>query len=182
MKLVSAKSMSGMAASAALVLTSFVGLAAPASAQWGYDPYYYRRDRGISIGDVLTGVILVGTVVTIANQIGKKERRNDDRYERRDRERTRGDDRYEDRRGEAPRYQPNDGRYQAGTGTGDRSMNDAVDRCLDRARSPEARVDSVLRRGSGWEVAGTMDAVTNGVRFVCEVAGDGAVVRFQNQT
>ncbi len=178
------KSFPALAASAALVVTSFTGLVAtPASAQWGYDPYYYRRDRGVSIGDVLTGVLIVGTVVTIASHIGKNNRRDDDRRER---ERTRGEDRdwrdgrYDDRRGDGPRYQPRD-RHDEGAPAANRSMNDAVDRCLERARNPGASVESVQRRGTGWEVSGMMDPdAASPLRYVCEVAGDGAIVRFQN--
>lgn len=175
------KKLSLSAASAAMLVTSVSGLmATPASAQW-YDPYYYRRDRGISIGDVLTGVLIIGTVATIAGQINKKDRRDDREDDRR--ERTWGDGDYRDTRADDRRY--DDRRYddrrggdRASYGTGD--MTRAAELCLERARAPYAEVTNARRIGQGWLMNGTLDnRAQPAISFDCEVSADGRITRYQ---
>jgi hypothetical protein len=60
-------------AAAAAMMT--VGLAAPADAQY-YDRSHrdYRYDRGISAGDIITGVAVLGGIAAIASALGRDNR------------------------------------------------------------------------------------------------------------
>ncbi len=55
---------------------------AAASAQSRYD--YHDRDRGISVGDIIAGAVVIGGIAAVAGAIGRggNDYRNDDRYYR----------------------------------------------------------------------------------------------------
>lgn len=153
-------------AAAALGAAAFVVTALPVSAH-GYGSYRYR-DRGIDAGDVVAGVVVLGTIAAIANSA-----KNRDRYERRypSRERYPEDARYRGRyeeRDYRSDYRPN---YRDADGA--RGMERAVDMCIDEIEQDRDRVDTVdhaARNAQGWKVAGTM---RSGSGFSCEIDNDG---------
>ena len=118
----------------------------------GYRGYRgHRRHRdGISGGDVLAGILVIGGIAAIASAASKNNR--DRRYEDRDyrNENARYDDRRADTRG-------ND-RYDRGTG----DMESAINVCSDAAERQAGRdarvsaIESVVRDGEGWRVEGEL--------------------------
>ena len=153
---------------AAIVLTS-VGLSAvPAEARgrhhggWGY------RDRdNISTGDVLGGLLIIGTIAAIASSVGKdkRERAPDYRY----------DPPYRDNRQDVPRYEPDTqnqpvpGAY--GRGEVESRAADACGWAVEAEMGDDARVDSVTGtepNNGGWYVTGTASRSGGDVRsFGC---------------
>lgn len=113
--------------------------------------YRYRRHRGVSAGDVLTGVLILGGIAAVANA-AKGSR---DRYPRRDTrypDPRRGDYRYDDARG----------------------IDRAVSMCvgeIERNARVET-VDTVNRNASGWSVSGSL---YNGQPFSCSIGEDGRI-------
>lgn len=131
-----------------------------------YYPYGYRRYRRSTAADILTGVVILGTVAAIANAASKNNRDRDERYRDRD-YRYRDNDyrdrdaRYRDRRG--------DSRYDESRG-----IDRAVEMCVREVERDARvdRVDSVERDGEGWEVEGRL---YNGEQFSCEIGSDGRI-------
>lgn len=134
------------------------GYYGPRSSRYGRYPYRYRHRDRVDAGDVIAGVLVLGTIAAIASSASKAKK--DDRDRRTER---RSDDRrWDDRRAEDRR---DDGRYddRAGVvradGTGD-AMARAVDACGWAAESDagrDARVDAingVRRDGPAWIVTG----------------------------
>lgn len=119
---------------------------------------WHRRDR-IDGGDIVAGVLVLGTIAAIAsaaNSNRDREYRYPQRYpvpsERYD---------YRDR--------PVDSRYDS-----DRGLDRAVDVCA-REVGRTGRidmVDAVQRSGDGWRVSGTL---ATGAPFSCSVGSDGRV-------
>ena len=72
------KLLAGTAGAAALALTA----ASPAQAQsWGYDRYdYYDRDRGIDVGDIATGIAVVGGIAALISAFDGNDRYDYGRY------------------------------------------------------------------------------------------------------
>lgn len=128
--------------------------------EWG-DYRRHRRHRdGISGGDILAGILVIGGIAAIASAASKKDR--DRRYEERDyRSENR---RYEDR----PTAERDDDRYDRGTG----DMELAINACFDAAErqaGDDARVSavqSVVRDGAGWRVEGEL-ANSDQRTFLC---------------
>ena len=178
---------SALAASAALVLTSFspamaapghggVAIATPvdiAALGWsaeretangwgGYRGYRgHRRHRdGIDGGDILAGILVIGGIAATASAASKKDR--DRRYE--DRDYRSENPRYDDRRADE-RYDERDDR-----GSGD--MQSAINACTDAAERQAGRdarvsaIQSVIRDGSGWRVEGDL-ANSDRRTFLC---------------
>lgn len=153
---------------AAIVLTSVGFSAVPAEARsrhhggWGY------RDRdNISTGDVLGGLLIIGTIAAIASSVGKdkRERAQDYRY----------DPPYRDDRQDSPRYEP-DVRNDAVPGAYDRGEAEsrAADACgwaVEAEMGDDARVDSISDtqpNNGGWYVTGTASRLGGEVRsFGC---------------
>lgn len=120
----------------------------------------YRRDRGyrghrrhrdgISGGDILAGILVIGGIAAIASAASKNNR--DRRYEDRD-YRSENQD-YDDRRTDAR----DDSRYDRGTG----DMEAAINACSDAAERQAGRdarvsaIESVVRDGEGWRVEGIL--------------------------
>lgn len=137
----------------------------PADTAWDKDSenaenhrrYRYRRHRGVSAGDVLTGVLILGGIAAIANSTSRK---SDRRYR---------DDRY---RTSDPRYrQRTNDRRTSNSGAG---IDRAVDMCLAEIER-DVRVESVDgadRTGSGWNVTGRL---YNGDGFNCRIGNDGKI-------
>ena len=113
--------------------------------------YRYRRHRGVSAGDVITGVLILGGIAAVANA-AKGSR---DGYPRRDTrypDPRRGDYRYDDARG----------------------IDRAVSMCvgeIERNARVET-VDNVNRNASGWSVTGSL---YNGQPFNCSIGEDGRI-------
>ena len=118
--------------------------------------YRHRRDRGVSAGDVLAGVLIIGGIAAVASAATKSRRDDrDGRY--RD-----TNYRYPDRRG--------DSRYAAG----DSGLDRAVSMCM-RELERDVRVDTVdhvRRTGEGWVVSGRL---YNGDGFNCRIDNRGRV-------
>lgn len=117
----------------------------------------YRYRRGVSAGDVLAGVLIIGGIAAIANSAKRSE---DRRY--RDREYRYPDNRYPDRRDD---YRQD---YDA------RGIDRAVEMCANEVER-NARIDSVdtvNRTGQGWQVTGSL---YNGEGFTCSIGQDGRI-------
>ncbi|MDG5750894.1 hypothetical protein P8R33_07245 [Qipengyuania sp. XHP0211] len=115
--------------------------------------YRYRRHRGVSAGDVLAGVLIIGGIAAIANAAKNSD---DRRY--RDR-----DYRYPDQRRDDYRQD-----YDA------RGVDRAVEMCADEVER-NARIgsiDTVNRTASGWQVTGSL---YNGDGFTCSIGQDGRI-------
>lgn len=126
--------------------------------------YRYRRHNHVDAGDVLAGVLILGTIAAIASSTSRAERQRRDDYRDRDYRRDDYRDRpydYRERRG--------DSRYDGGSG-----INNAVSMCVSRIER-DVRVDSVdnvERTGEGWRVSGSL---YNGERFTCRIDSNGRV-------
>lgn len=146
-------------------------VATPASAH-GWRRYH---DRGVDAGDVLAGVLILGTIAAVASAAGqanKDKQARDYRYP---------GDRYPDDGG----YREEESRYGDPRGGDDAqgpgwrsggSMDGAVDTCaqeLERGDRRIGRVDGVGRDGDGWRVDGSL---RDGRAFSCTVE-DGRVRR-----
>lgn len=127
--------------------------AAPAEARgWGGRHY---RDR-VDIGDVLTGVLIIGGIAAIAN--AAKNRENTRGYPL-----PRSDDGY--------RYRTPGG-YERSDGRG---MDRAVDMCVDEVERRSGRVASVdgaNRNADGWQVSGELE---RGAGYSCRIGNDGRI-------
>ncbi len=124
-----------------------------------------RRHRDdVSVGDVLTGVLIIGGIAAIASAAskGSRDRQQQDTY-----------------RYPAPESRSDSGRYgepvpQRSWGS-ERNIDRAVDACVAEVERGERRVetvDSVGRNGDGWRVSGQ---VSGGRGFNCSVDRDGRV-------
>ncbi|HVR92121.1 MAG TPA: hypothetical protein VHG29_13655 [Novosphingobium sp.] len=156
-----------------VILHSAVGN--PAAAQtanehrsWG--GWGGRRHRDdVSVGDVLTGVLIIGGIAAIASAASKsnRDRNRDDTY------------RYPNRD-----WRSQSGRYgepvpQRSWGN-DRNIDRAVDSCVSEVErgtgnSGERRVetvDTVARESDGWRVSGQ---INGGGTFSCTVGRDGTI-------
>ena len=111
---------------------------------------HYRHHRGPSLGDVLTGVLIIGGIAAITNNT----KRSDDR-------RYRDRDYRDDRR--------DDARWDDGRGI-DRAVSMCVD-AVDRDERVET-VDRADRTARGWQISGTL---SSGAGFSCEIGNDGRV-------
>ncbi|NVD44083.1 hypothetical protein [Qipengyuania atrilutea] len=107
------------------------------------------RDRGTSVGDVLTGVLIIGGIAAIANA-ATKNRDRDYRYPERD-------ERYRD----YPR-------------TRDSGLDNAAELCLAEIERDQRveNVDSVERTAEGWFVRGRL---YDGAPFTCVIGPDGRI-------
>ena len=128
-------------------------------AGWGWGGGYRDRHhrRGSSVGDILTGVLILGTIAAVANAANRaRERRSyPERYPHPDRFPQ------PDRRGD---YRPN----------GPQGLEGAADMCLREVeRDARAReVSRVERNAGGWLVTGSM---ADGAAFSCSIGGDGRI-------
>jgi hypothetical protein len=133
-------------------------LAMPVAAEargWGGRHY---RDR-VDVGDVLTGVLILGGIAAVASAASKNNR-----------ERTRG----------YPVPYPRDDEYRYRTpGTYDRSesrgIDRAVDMCVAEVEERSGRVgsvDSANRDAGGWQISGELE---NGRAYSCAIDNDGRI-------
>lgn len=123
-----------------------------------------RGRDDISVGDVLTGVLIIGGIAAIASAASKsnRDRNRNDTYRYPDRDQRAGSSRY----GEPV--------PQRSWGS-DRNIDRAVDGCVNEIERGERRVetvDSVARDGDGWRVQGQ---TSGGGAFSCTVSRDGTI-------
>ncbi|WP_332820047.1 hypothetical protein [Sphingopyxis sp.] len=173
------RKLTSLTTAAAIVLTS-VGLsAAPAEARgrhhggWGY-----RHHDRISTGDVLGGLLIIGTIAAIASSVGKdkRERAPDYRY----------DPPYPDERRDTPRSEPQaEPRPETrdvrpyGNGEAEARAADACSWAVEGEMGDDARVDSITDtqpNNGGWYVTGTASTAEGAARsFGCSYS-NGRVV------
>lgn len=128
-----------------------------------------RHHDGIDGGDVLAGVLVLGTIAAIASAASKNSRGNRDQDVRRS-----GDDswRYGDERRDDSRPADMGRRSDMGRGV---SLDTAVDTCVadvERGTNRVDTVDNVNRQGDGWRVEGRTQG---GASWNCSVDASGRV-------
>ena len=131
---------------------------------WGSD-WGHHRSR-VDVGDVLTGILIIGGIAAIANAASKnkRDRRDDDRRYPGDYPRDRANGYGND----------NDQQWQQNGG-----VDDAVNRCtseVSRGSERTASAESINRDGEGWRVQGRTGA---GTEFTCSVDGNGRIRNVQ---
>jgi hypothetical protein len=120
---------------------------------------WHHRDR-VDAGDVIAGVLVLGTIAAVASAASKSRQDREYRYPQ--------------------RYPAPDRPYDYRSGSTDSRYNDGrgIDRAVDMcAREVErtARVDTVDgvdRNGDGWRVTGRL---SNGDPFTCSIGNDGRI-------
>ncbi|MGX7951727.1 hypothetical protein ACWPM1_04090 [Tsuneonella sp. HG249] len=120
----------------------------------------WRRDR-VDAGDVIGGLLVIGTIAAVASAASKASR--NDPYRDRDYRYPGGDYRSD--------YRTR--RYNSGWGD-NHGLDRAVDLCV-REVERNARletVDSVNRTGAGWDVSGRL---RTGGTFRCTIGDDGRI-------
>lgn len=168
-----------LTAAAAIVVTSLA--ATPAEARKRHGGWGHRHHDRISTGDVLGGLLILGTIAAIASSAGK------DRQSRRDHDRRydppyRGD---RDRR-DAPDYVPDQGRQDGpayGRGEAEARAADACSWAVEAEMGDDARVESITDTqpsSGGWYVTGTASNPDGALRsFGCSFESGRVVdVRF----
>ncbi|GAA0276284.1 hypothetical protein GCM10009127_16200 [Alteraurantiacibacter aestuarii] len=118
----------------------------------------WRRDRrGVNTGDVIAGVLVLGTIAAIASSASSNRDRTYDRTRVRD-----NDVRYRE-----------PARPERSWSSG--GMDRAVDMCVDQVERGRDRVDSVdnaARDSSGWNVSGSL---SSGDYFSCRIDNEGRI-------
>lgn len=158
----------GLAAAACLSLAVTPALARDRGG-WGGGWGGYRggwghhHDDGVDGGDILAGLLVIGAVAAIATAASKSEKDKD----RPDDPRPNPDDRN-------GRYgQDNSGRDGPRDWGRSRSIDMAVDTCVDEVERGSSRVDQVDgvdRDGDGWRIMGR---TRSGAPFRCSIDGEG---------
>ncbi len=166
------RKLTSLTTAAAIVLTS-VGLSAvPAEARGRHGGWGYRHHDRISTGDVLGGLLIIGTIAAIASSVSKdkRDRAPDYRYD----PPYRADDRQE-----VPRYEPdapNDAAPGAyGRGEVESRAADACSWAVEDEMGDDARVDDITGtepNNGGWYVTGTASRADGEARsFGCSYRG-----------
>jgi hypothetical protein len=158
---------SGACAAAAVVLSS-VGLSAtPAEARHRHGGWGHRHHDRIDAGDVIGGLLIIGTIAAIASAASKDRRDRDERYDPPYRE--------QDRRA-VPNYDPGDDddapqTVAYGRGEAEARAADACSWAVEGEMGGDARVDDISETradGDSWHVAGTASDGGGDVRrFEC---------------
>jgi len=115
----------------------------------------WRRDR-VDAGDVLAGVLILGTVAAIASAASKDNNREE--------------------RVPPPPYRDDSYGYQSDSYERDgRGLDRAVDMCVDEIERGQDRVgavDGANRNGEGWTVSGALEG---GAGFTCRIDNMGRI-------
>ena len=161
------------AAAAAVVVTSVGISAVPAEARSRHGGWGYRHHDRVSTGDVLGGLLIIGTIAAIASAASKdrRERAPDYRYDPPYRDNQRYDQRdsdyvppVDDRRGD-------DGAAAYDNGDVQRRAADACSWAVEAEMGDDARVeriDGTEANNGGWYVTGTASRLGGEVRsFGC---------------
>ncbi len=162
-----------LAAAAAVVITSVGFSAVPAEARSRHGGWGHRHHDRVSAGDVLGGLLIIGTIAAIASAASKDKRerapdyrydppyRDDQRYEQRDSDYVPPVD---DRRGD-------DGAAVYDNGDVQRRAADACSWAVEAEMGDDARVDRIdgtEANNGGWYVTGTASRLGGEVRsFGC---------------
>ena len=162
-----------LAAAAAVVITSVGISAVPAEARQRHGGWGYRHHDRVSTGDVLGGLLIIGTIAAIASAASKdkRERAPDYRYD----PPYRDNQRYEPR--DSDYVPPVDDRPEVGDardyGNGD-AQTRAADACswaVEAEMGDDARIDRIdgtEANNGGWYVTGTASRLGGEVRsFGC---------------
>lgn len=162
------RKLTSFSAAAAVIITSIGLSATPAQARERHDGWGYRHHDGVDAGDVIGGILILGTIAAIASAASKSNNRSrrdgDYRYEPPYRSDNRRERNYErpDRR--VPASYP--GSYDASS-----RASDACGWAVEGDMGDDARVDSITearRNGEGWYVTGTASTDDGAVRsFGC---------------
>ena len=159
-----------LAAAAAVVITSVGISAVPAEARSRHGGWGYRHHDRVSTGDVLGGLLIIGTIAAIASAASKdrRERAPDYRYE----PPYRDDQRYDQR--DSDYVPPVDERGDArayGNGDVQTRAADACSWAVEAEMGDDARVDRIdgtEANNGGWYVTGTASRLGGEVRsFGC---------------
>lgn len=122
---------------------------------WGWGGHYRGRHhrRGSTVGDILTGVLILGTVAAVANAASKANQRRSYPY-----------------RYPQPYPYPERRDYRSGP----QGIEGAADLCLREVdRDARAReVTRVERNAGGWLVTGEM---ADGAGFTCSIGANGRI-------
>lgn len=117
-----------------------------------------RYDNDIDAGDIIAGVVILGTIAAVASAAHNNNR---DRY------RTRYP------------YPDNDYRYRSSRDDGQRFESRGIDRAVDicvgeveRDRGRVGSVDNAARTIEGWEITGQVEG---GGTFSCRIGNDGRI-------
>ena len=162
-----------LAAAAAVVVTSVGISAVPAEARSRHGGWGYRHHDRVSTGDVLGGLLIIGTIAAIASAASKDRRARapDYRYEPPYRDNQRYDERERDY--VPPVEDPADDSDARAYGTGD-VQSRAADACswaVEAEMGDDARVDRIdgtEANNGGWYVTGTASRLGGEIRsFGC---------------
>lgn len=180
--------MTSMAVSAAIIATTIAATPTPAEARgnrygYGYGGYGYgygyRHRNRVDAGDIIAGVLVLGTIAAIADSANRNRRdRDDPRYDnRRDNDRRNDAPRYDDRRSDRNYDRQGDNRrLPAGSRDEEGRASDACGWAAEAQANNGAvldRINSVTPDGSGWRVDGRLvasgygDSDGSGQSFTC---------------
>lgn len=168
------RKLTSFATATAIVLTSLAAVPAEAR-QRHYGGWGYRDRDHISTGEVIGGLLVLGTIAAIVGSASKdKAERRNDRY----------DPPYREPRQDAPNYEPQrDEAEPYGSGEAEARASDACSWAVESEMGDDSRVDSITKtepNNGGWYVTGTASRLGGDVRsFGCSFANGRVVdVRF----
>ncbi|MDO9369418.1 MAG: hypothetical protein Q7T68_12685 [Sphingopyxis sp.] len=158
------------AAAAAVVITSVGVSVTPAEARSRHGGWGYRHHDRVSTGDVLGGLLIIGTIAAIASSVSKdkRERAPDYRYD----PPYRDDQRYDQRDSDyVPPIEQSPDTRAYGNGDIESRAADACGWAVEAEMGDDARVDSITDtqpNNGGWYVTGTASRSDGDVRsFGC---------------
>lgn len=144
--------------------------------QWGGGWYGRRHRDRVDVGDVITGVVIIGVLASVLGSVDKSSRR--DRNRDRDRDRDYPQQRYPDNRDAYP--DRDDDRGYSGQGDEDQAINDCAVATESRAGNSNTiaqvrDVNDVQSISGGYRVSGVVDTrlnyrsgVTRSSGFTCD--------------
>lgn len=162
-----------LAAAAAVVVTSIGISAVPAEARQRHGGWGYRHHDRVSAGDVLGGLLIIGTIAAIASAASKdkRERAPDYRYDPPYRDNQRYEQRDSDYVPPVDDRSPNGDAADYGTGDVQSRAADACSWAVEAEMGGDARVDRIdgtEANNGGWYVTGTASRLGGEVRsFGC---------------
>lgn len=155
--------------SALALAASATMVASPAMARDRW--HHHHHNRGVSTGNVLAGVLILGGIAAIASAASKADRENSRQRDYRDGDYRDGDyrDMRPDYRGE---YPPRSSSAASWSGGG---IDNAVNMCVDQVERGDEQVGSVdnaSRATDGWRISGQLAA---GGAFSCWIDNSGRI-------
>jgi hypothetical protein len=162
-----------LAAAAAVVVTSVGISAVPAEARQRHGGWGYRHHDRVSTGDVLGGLLIIGTIAAIASAASKdkRERAPDYRYDPPYRDNQRYEQRDSDYVPSVDDRSPSGDAADYGNGDVQSRAADACSWAVEAEMGDDARVDRIdgtEANNGGWYVTGTASRLGGEVRsFGC---------------